>query len=285
MVSRGNVLITGTSTGIGKATVLHLDQLGFRVFACVRKASDGEALCALASERLTPICLDLTNAQTIADAKDQVSRAVGGAGLAGLVNNAGDGFGLPLEFTPLDALRALFEVNVFGLLALTQDLLPLVREAHGRIVNISSTAAIMVVPFHGPYSATKFCVNAFSDALRQELKPFGVQVSVVVTGNIATPLWEKGNRRGQELRAGLPPLFEELYGNAYNKFIEYFLDMGQHGIPPDAVAQTIAQALTAKHAKPYYTVGRGARALTLLKRVLPVRLQDQMILRAIGIQN
>ena len=141
-----NILITGTSTGIGKATALHLDRLGFRVFAGVRKQSDADALCAEASDRLTPTFLDVTNPESILKAKQEINSSAGDAGLWGIVNNAGVGFLTPLEFVSLDSLRWLFEVNVFGLLAVTQAFLPLVRQARGRIVNVSSEAVLAIAP-------------------------------------------------------------------------------------------------------------------------------------------
>lgn len=286
MDSKGNVLITGCSTGIGRATALHLDQLGFRVFACVRKASDGEVLCAQATERLTPIIMDVTDAEAIAAAKEMVSRSVGHAGLAGLVNNAGIAFSLPLEFAPLDEFRELYEVNVFGLLAVTQAFLPLIRRARGRIVNISSTAAIVVAPFHGPYCSSKFAVNALSDALRRELRPLGVQVSTIMPGSIDTAIWQKDVERTNRLRAGLPPDAGELYGSNFAKFREYFFEgMGRHGIPPEEIAHVIAQALTAKRAKPSYLVGREPHTYQLLKRLIPERFHDWIVLRTIGIEG
>ena len=173
----GHVVVTGSSSGIGRATALYLEQLGFRVIATVRSEQDGQALCSEASGGIIPLLMDVTDQASIERAKGQVSQAVGDSGLAGLVNNAGIGFVSPLEFAPLDELRRLFEVNVFGLLAVTQAFLPLLRQGRGRVVNISSTASIMVAPFHGPYSASKFAVNGLSDALRLELKPLDVQVS------------------------------------------------------------------------------------------------------------
>ncbi len=285
MESRGNVLITGTSTGIGRATALHLDQLGFRVFACVRKVSDGDALRAKASEKLTPIMMDVTDAQAIADAKAQVCRSIGDAGLAGLVNNAGTGFTAPLEFAPLDSLRQVFEVNVFGLLAVTQAFLPLVRQARGRIVNISSSAAILVAPFHGPYSSSKYCVNALSDALRRELWPLGVQVSVVLPGSIDTPLWQKGEELSQQLYDDLPVQANEVYGRAYAKLRKYFDGMARSGIPPEEVARVVAHALTAKRARQYYVVGKDAQRVQRLTRLIPQRFHDRLLLRELGIEG
>ncbi len=283
MEFKGNVLITGTSTGIGKATALHLDQLGFRVYAGIRQASDGDALHALASERLTPICLDVTDARSIAAARAQISESIRGGGLTGLVNNAGTGFSMPLEFAPLDSVRELFEVNVFGLLAVTQAFLPFVRRARGRIVNVSSSSSIVVAPFHGPYSASKVSVNALSDALRLELRPLGVQVSAVLPGSIDTPIWHKGFEGSDQLWSSQLPEIDEVYGEAWRKFRAYTEGMARRGISPESVARVIGQALTAKHARPYYIVGRDAQRVKFLKNIVPERFQDRLVLRELAI--
>lgn len=284
MASEGNVLITGTSTGIGKAAALHLDQLGFQVFAGVRKESDADALCAEASDRLVPIFLDVTNPETILKAKQDISRAAGNAGLWGIVNNAGVAFLSPLEFVPLDSLRWLFEVNVFGLLAVTQAFLPLVRRARGRIVNVSSEAVLAVAPFHGPYSASKLAVNGFSAALRRELKPFGVQVSVIIAGSINTPIWEKAAGLSDQVVRRQSPEVDELYGKRNNQVREFLLEMGRKGIEPQAVVGAMTHALTSKRAKHYYLVGRDAHLFNLLNFVLPEAFQDWVTLRTLGLQ-
>jgi NAD(P)-dependent dehydrogenase (short-subunit alcohol dehydrogenase family) len=249
MAFLGNVLITGCSTGIGRATALHLDQLGFRVFASVRSDEDMAALCAESSERLTPILMDVTNPESICRAEVAIRRSVGDAGLSGLVNNAGMAFLSPLEFTPPDLLHWLFEVNVFGLLAVTQSFLHLVRQARGRIVNVSSEAAPTVAPFHGAYSASKLAVNGFSDALRRELKPKGVQFSVIVAGSIDTPIWEKGLGLSFQAARRRPPELNDVYGQSYRKVRRFLMRMAKRGIKPQSVADVITHALTAKRAK------------------------------------
>ena len=164
MTFLGNLLVTGTSTGVGKTTALHLDRLGFRVFASVRKESDADALRAEASGQLTPVLLDVTEPGSIFQAQQEINSAVGDAGLLGIVNNAGIVFMSPLEFPSVDDVRRLFDVNVFGTLAVTQAFLPLVRQARGRIVNVSSAASLFTLPFHGAYSASKLAVDGFSAA-------------------------------------------------------------------------------------------------------------------------
>ncbi len=283
MAYDGNVMITGASTGIGKATALHLDRLGFRVFASVRKESDANALRAEASERLMPILMDVTDGASIHKAQQEVSASVGNAGLSGIVNNAGVGFFSPLEFTPQDTLRWLFDVNVFGLLVVTQAFLPLVRQARGRIVNVSSEAVLVVTPFHGPYSASKLAVDGFSDALRRELSPFGVQVSVIIPGRINTPIWEKAGEMSTNVARRQPPEANLLYGKPYARAVEFFAQMGRNGIPPQTVAVAIAHALTAKRAKQYYLVGSDARLFNILRTILPPTLADWMVRRFMGL--
>jgi NAD(P)-dependent dehydrogenase (short-subunit alcohol dehydrogenase family) len=285
MTTRRNVIITGASTGIGNATALHLDRLGFRVFATVRKQSDADALCAQASEQLTPVLLDVIDSESISKAKQEIFRAVGDAGLWGVVNNAGIAFLSPLEFAPLHSLRRLFEVNVFGLLAVTQAFLPLVRQARGRIVNVSSEAAFAVAPFHGPYSASKLAVGGFSDALRRELKPLGVQVSVIIAGSINTPIWEKVAELSDQVARRQPPETGELYGKHYTKVREFLLGMGRGAIAPQVVAYAIAHALTAKQAKHCYLVGRDAQLFYLLNKLAPEAVQEWISSRFTGFQD
>ena len=278
MADGGNVLVTGTSTGIGRATALHLDQLGFRVFASVRKESDADALRAEASERLTPILLDVTEPDAICRAQQEVYEAVGESGLSGVVNNAGIVFLSPLECAPVDDVRRLFEVNAFGMLAVTQAFLPLVRQAHGRIVNVSSAASLFVIPFHGPYSASKLAVDGFSDALRRELKPLGVKVSVISLGSIDTPIWDKGPDWSAQIVSRQPQEIMEGYNQGYRKIWKMFKQSGQSGIAPDVAARAVAHALTAKQPKRYYLVGKEAYMLSFI-RMMPRVLQDWLVQR------
>lgn len=278
----GAVLVTGTSTGIGRTTALELDRLGFSVFASVRNEQDAQALCSEASERLTPVLMDVTDQSSIDRTKEQISHAVGDAGLAGLVNNAGVGFVSPLEFIPLSELRWMFEVNVFGLLAVTQAFLPLLRQGGGRLVNISSTASVFVAPFHGPYSATKLAVNGFSDALRLELKPHGVQVSVVVCGSVQTPIWDKGDHLVDRITKSFPPEAMELYGEPYRKLRAYFSRIGKAGVLPEMAAHKIIHALTAKRAHNTYYVGPDANFYKIADKFLFGRLRDWVILNSTG---
>lgn len=279
------VLITGTSTGIGRATALRLDQLGFQVFATIRKESDAQSLRSQASKRLTPLMLDLTDEASIARAKEVVSQLVGEAGLWGLVNNAAVAFVSPLEFAPLDDLRWLFEVNFFGQLAITQRFLPLLRHAHGRIVNVSSTASIVVAPFHGPYSASKLALNGLTDALRLELRPLGIKVSLILYGSVKTPIWDRGGDTSEQIIRDYPAETWDLYGANYRSLVNFFRRMGKSGISTEEAIRPILHALTTKRPKTRYYVGPDARFFNFFDNFLNGHLRDWLIMRVIGLSD
>ncbi len=179
--NRGVVLITGASTGIGRACAEHLDSLGFTIFAGVRKQSDADSLSGAGSGRTQPLMLDVTESESIASAMRTVEEAAP-AGLAGLVNNAGVSVGGPLEFVAIDELRRLLEVNFIGQVAVTQAALPALRKARERIVNMTSIGGRLATPFLGPYSASKYALEAVTAVLRLELRQFGIQVAAVEPG-------------------------------------------------------------------------------------------------------
>ena len=277
------VLVTGTSTGIGKAAALLLDQLGFRVFASVRRLQDGDELCKHASKKLTPILLDVNSERSIMLARNKIIRAVGEQGLWGLVNNAGISFRAPLEFVPLDEFRRLYDSNLFGLLAVTQAFLPLIRQARGRIVNVGSIAALMVTPFHGIYSSAKLAVHGLTNALRLELKPFGVQVSLMIYGGVQTAIWDSSVKVTTDISNRLPPEFNDLYAERQRKALEFFSTRGRKGLLPEEAAQPILHALTAKHPKRTYFAGSDAKFYNLLDKVLYGRLRDWVVLRTLDL--
>ncbi len=278
--ARGAVVVTGASTGIGEACALGLDGLGVRVFAGVRKAADGDALTRKASGRLTPVLLDVTDAAAIAAAAETVAKAVGEAGLAGLVNNAGISVAGPLEFLPIAELRAQLEVNVIGQVAVTQAFLPMLRKARGRIVNMGSIAGRSATPFVGAYCASKFALEALTDALRMELGPWGIAVSIVEPGAVATPIWEKSVARASATMARRPPQARDFYGQALTTMREASERMARGAIPTDRVVAAVVHALTAARPKTRYLVGADAKVQVALK-ILPDRLRDRLIVRAL----
>jgi NAD(P)-dependent dehydrogenase (short-subunit alcohol dehydrogenase family) len=283
--TRGAVVVTGASTGIGEACALRLDRAGFRVFAGVRKEEDGARVKAPASERLSPLIIDVTDAASIASAKDTVSAAVGDAGLAGLVNNAGVGVGGALEFLPLDDLRRQLEVNVIGQMAVTQAFLPLIRKGRGRIVNMGSIGGKVATPFLGPYNASKFAMEALTDALRQELRPWGIHVVIVEPGNIKTPIWDKAKSSADAVEQSLGEEGRVLYANSITALRQTLDKQAVAGIPPDEVAKRVEHALTAPRPKTRYLVGNDARMQAVLGRVVPDRTRDGLVARYMGLPS
>lgn len=280
--SQRTIIITGASTGIGEACALHLDKLGFQVFAGVRKDIDAQSLKRKASKRLSPIFLDVTNADSIASATKIVKDAVGAAGLCGLVNNAGIVVAAPLEFLPLAEFRRQMEVSVIGHVAVTQALMPLLRIAQGRIVNMGSVGGRMSAPLLGPYHASKFALTAITDSLRMELQPWGIRVVLIEPGPVVTPIWEKALTEADKMRQNLPPEADALYGRAMKITEKTAALMSQSGISPDVVARAVVHALTTGKPKPRYLVGQFARVQALLN-LLPTPVRDRLTLKIMGL--
>ena len=277
--SDGAVLVTGASTGIGRACALELDARGFRVFAGVRKEEDGRRLAAEASDRLAPVRIDVADGASIEAAIAEIGEQTGERGLRGLVNNAGIAVGGPLEFLPLDDVRRQFEVNVIGQLAVTQACMPLLRAGGGRVVNMGSIGGRVPPPFVGPYAASKSAMEALTDSLRQELRPWEIPVSIIEPGSISTPIWEKGAASTDELVEKLPPRGLELYGRTVEAMRTATVRLNAQGIPPARVAKVVAHALTARRPRPRYLVGPDARVQLTLSRLLPARWFDSVVAR------
>lgn len=273
-----SVVITGTSTGIGRAAALDLDRHGWTVFAAVRQAADAASLQAEASERLRPVLLDVTDAEAIARTADAVGAAVGAGGLDGLVNNAGIAAPGPLEVLPIARLRQQLEVNVTAQVAVTQAFLPLLRRGGGRIVNVGSVGGRSAMPFAGAYCASKFALEAISDALRMELHGSGVDVVLIEPGSIATPIWQKA------VDTDLPAGAETLYGDRIGAIKRALGETATTGEAPETVAAVIREALTVDRPKTRYLVGVMARFRAALQW-LPDRLRDALILRLIQMRG
>jgi NAD(P)-dependent dehydrogenase (short-subunit alcohol dehydrogenase family) len=279
-----SVLITGASTGIGAACALDLDKLGFRVFAGVRKPSDGEALQAQASEQLTPVIIDVTLTETIKQAASMIQAAVGEDGLFGLVNNAGILIPGPLECVSLDDLRRQFEVNVFGTVAVTQAMLPLVRAAQGRIVNMGSISGKAVPPYMGAYSASKFALESITDVLRMELARWKIDVAIIEPDSIATPIWRKMLNTATAMGKHLPAAVRELYEQDLATMSKATLAMDKTGLPVDHVVRAVRHALTARRPKTRYPVGLRTHLAFWAARHLPDRTRDTFMRRAMGMK-
>ncbi|WP_280479804.1 SDR family oxidoreductase [Nocardia asiatica] len=265
--------MTGASTGIGRATALLLAREGFTVYAGVRKEADGEALGA----SITPITLDVTDAGQIAEAAERIDR------LDALVNNAGVGVTGPLEFISLEALRWQYEVNVFGQVAVTQAMLPKLRASRGRVVTVGSVGSWITLPFGGPLCSSKHAIRSLNDALRMEVKPYGVSAVLIEPGSIHTPAVDKLQDEVEPRLAAIGAEGRRLYGDAYRAMTTAGLKEERTGSSPDVVADAILRALTARKPHSRYPVGKKSRLMSTLGRIVPQYTLDALRLRALGL--
>jgi NAD(P)-dependent dehydrogenase (short-subunit alcohol dehydrogenase family) len=268
------VLVTGASTGIGEATARRLGQAGWDVFAAARTDADLERL---GGEGFTPVKLDVTDPDTIAAARDELDER----GLHGLVNNAGIGISGPIEFVPLDELRRQLEVNVVGQVAVTQAFLPNIREAKGRIVNVSSIGGRMALPLAGPYAASKHALEGVSDSLRRELRPWGISVSIIEPGAVVTPIWDKARATADDVEAQMGERAQARYGKLAQTMRAEMEKIPERGVEPDEVAKAIEEALTAPRPKVRYVVGSDAKMRLRIKALVSDRRFDALIARTL----
>ncbi len=280
VTTMGTYLVTGASTGIGRATVLRLDRAGNRVIASVRREEDATALKEAASERLDHVIIDVTEQSTVEAGAEKVRGLTDR--LDGLVNNAGTAIAGPLELLPIDHFRAQIEINLIGQVAVTQAFLPLLRVSRGRIVFVSSIGGRIALPFNGPYSASKFGLEAIGDSLRREVQPFGMEVVLVEPGAVATPIWDKGTERADKLLEGVTPEAFQLYEKRLTAFRKLAGEAGARGVDPDEVAQVIETALTRERPRTRYVVGRDAKMRARVARIVPDRTFDSLIARQLG---
>jgi NAD(P)-dependent dehydrogenase (short-subunit alcohol dehydrogenase family) len=276
-----SALVTGASTGIGRATALRLDRAGWRVFAGVRREADAESLRAAGSLRIAPLGLDIAEPEQIAAAAERLSGELGEDGLDGLVNNAGIGVPGPLETLPMGDFRRQVEVNLMGHVAVTKAMLPAIRRARGRIVFIGSIGGRIAFPLNGAYHVAKFGIEAAGDVFRQELASAGIGVSIVEPGSIRTPIWERSDR---EIEALLErePRTAELYGRQVERIRQVSRRLDERGIPPERVAKSIERALTARRPRARYLVGLDAKLQARVKVLTPTRAWDRIVARMIG---
>jgi NAD(P)-dependent dehydrogenase (short-subunit alcohol dehydrogenase family) len=267
------VLVTGASTGIGRATALLLAREGFTVYAGVRKDADGQAL----GPTVTPITLDVTDPGQIAEAVRTIDR------LDALVNNAGIGVTGPLEFVSLDALRRQYEVNVFGQMAVTQAMLPKLRTSKGRVVTVGSVGSWITLPFGGPLCSSKHAIRSLNDALRMEVKPWGIRAVLIEPGSIHTPAVDKLEGEVEPRLAAIGEEGRRLYGAAYRTMVTNGLKEERSGSSPDVVAHAVLHALTARKPRSRYPVGKKSRLMSTLGRIVPQYTLDALRLRALGL--
>ena len=274
---RPPVLITGASTGIGAGSAVLLAEKGFRVFAGVRGEADGAALRARTAGDLVPLSLDITDEASISAAVHTVAESVGERGLLGLVNNAGIVKPGPLEFQPIADFRRQLEVNLIGQVAVTQAFLPLIRRGKGRIVNVGSIGGHLVLPLHGAYSASKFGMEAVSDALRLELRQWRVPVSLIDPGATQTAIFGKTLAEIDALDETLGEEAEAVYRAQIAGVRDLVETTAAGAAPVEVLADTVAKALTAKKPKSRYLAGHGAEAAAALARTATDGMKDRAV--------
>lgn len=275
---RGAVLITGGSSGIGEATVRFMAERGYTIFAGYRKPEDAERLDAYEGD-VRPVLLDVAEEESVIGARRAVEEQLRGAALRGLINNAGLAVPSFFELISLEQLRFQFEVNFFGAVRMVQRFLPLLREApEPRIINVSSILGRLSAPALGPYSSSKFALEALSDTLRVELREWGIRVVTVEPGKIATNFAQNAGAKIPDLPEGeeLAGPYRRMAGRARGANDE------ERGIPPERVARTIEAAFRKRKPKPRYLVGSDAKLMALMRWSLPDALFDQVVARARG---
>ena len=270
--TRGCVVVTGASTGIGAASARELARRGFHVLAGVRRDRDADALRAPGVE---PVILDITQPDHIAELAARVGSQAGS--LRALVNNAAIQTNAPVETLPLDEWRQLFEVNLFGHVAVTQALLPALLRHSGRVVNISSVGGKVAMATYGPYAGTKFALEAVSDSLRRELAPLGVQVVVVEPGGIRTEMGDRVIANTNRLAAAMSPEQRDRYGSLVQAINAQTAAGTSSGKSAGDAARVIAKAVTAGKPRTRYTIGRDAALITRMSRVLPDRTLERIL--------
>lgn len=269
------ILISGASTGIGRASAVHLARLGHSVWAGVRTEKSFEEIRKLNVEHLKPVFLDVCDEKSIDACISEITKSAGL--LHGLVNNAGIVVGGPIEGVSLEDWRKQFEVNVFGQVRVTQLCLPLLRQSKGRIVNISSISGRMASPFLGPYSASKFALEAISDSLRRELRRQGIHVALVEPGPIATPIWEKSLEVSKKSIKAYSAEVQQVYGRSLLKFQERVAQAEKRSSPVKVVVKAIEHSLLSRRPRTRYPVGRGIKLLAFAASTMPDPLLDQLM--------
>ena len=282
------VLITGTSTGIGRACALHLARKGFVVLAGARRESDAPVVETVGYQQICPIRIDVTDSGSIAAAAARVREVVGEAGLCGLVNNAGIGVLGPIEHIPIDGWRRQFEVNVFGQVMVTQTMLPLLRDhvarrGHGaaRIINISSIGGRLAQPILGPYTASKFALEAISDSLRFELRSQGIQVCVIQPGAVQSEIWRKGEAQTSNFPPDSPA--RQLYGRVITGVETVAKKAGIGAVPAQRVADVVEKCLTRRRPRTRYLIGPDAKSAAFFQSILPKSWFDALMIKVMKI--
>jgi len=269
-----SVLVTGASRGIGNAIVDHLASRGWDVIAGVRSQQDADAVAKLNPQRISSIILDVTSADDIASLNDSLPQR-----LDAIVNNAGIAVGGAMETLSPDEWRKSLEINVIGAMAVTQAVIPRLRQSHGRIVFISSVNGRLSMPLVGAYAASKFALEAAADALRMELAPWKIPVVIVEPAQTDTDMWRTADAMAEELEAGLTPEHRTLYARHIAGFKKMIPVSQKIAVPTHKVATVVEEALTARRPRARYVVGIGPKLQVVLMTNMPTRVRDRVLRR------
>lgn len=282
------VLVTGSSTGIGKACAMQLTRCGFTSIAGIRREEDGKKLELIAGEKVRCVQLDIASAESIWAAVKKIEEICGESGLAGVVNNAGIGVHGPLEFLTPEDWRRQFEVNVFGHAEVTRAMLPLVRKyvdangyGSGRIIFIGSIAGRVAMPIMTPYCASKQAIAALAGGLRMELAEQGIHVCLIEPGAIQSEIW----RKGDEVAATIPPdaPARKYYGRLIDAVLETSRKSAAGAIPAESVAKVVERCMTAANPPRRRLVGRDAKLAAMAVRFLPEAWFNKILMKALKI--
>ena len=277
------VVITGVSTGIGYSSAKILCGSGYRVFGSVRKQEDAEKVTSEFGANFTPLIFDVTDSKRIQENAEIVkSELLPGEALAGLVNNAGVAMGGPINLIDTDVFRQQFEVNFFGLIEVTKTFLPMLGAVknsmqQGKIINISSISGRRAHPFVAPYTASKFAVEAFSDALRREMLLYGVDVILIEPGPIKTAIWDKVPDLDDNEFTGTD------YEHSLRKFYKMFIEMGKKGFDADIIGNRVKEILQDPSPKTRHVITPNRFINFTLPGILPDRMFDKLVGKGLGL--
>jgi NAD(P)-dependent dehydrogenase (short-subunit alcohol dehydrogenase family) len=278
-----SVVVTGVSTGIGYGVAQELIAHGYQVIGTVRKQEDADRLRTELGGRMRPLLMDVADDDEVRRAAGEITEIAGGRGLAGLVNNAGIGIAGPLMHVDLEELRYQFDVNVVGVVAMTQAMLPLLGGSKqsairpGRVINMSSVSAYVTYPFLAPYAASKHALESISDGMRRELALYGIDVIVMVLGAVSTPIWSKLSEEDLQRYA------QTDYASGVAQMRATTGDLGTGGMPVQRVAGAVRRALEQPKPKARQIIVNDYWRGWLLPKLIPTRLFDWAMTRQFGL--
>ncbi|MDU4694507.1 MULTISPECIES: SDR family NAD(P)-dependent oxidoreductase [Paenibacillus] len=272
--TQGLVVVTGTSSGIGRATAEQLAAEGFHVLAGVRRQEDANKI---KRKNIEPVIVDVTQVDTLKALAERVEQDPLGRPLRAVVNNAGIAVNAPLEMVPLDEFRRQIEVSVIGQVAVIQALTPALLNSGGRVVNIGSLGGKVSMPGFGIYSAAKYAMEAINDSLRREMSSFGLKVIMITPGGVSTGLSEQGIATAERLAKLMTPDQHRRHDRLFDAVKAQAEAWATDGIRPEKVAAVVSRAIHINKPRTRYTVGRDSALLTRLVRILPDKLLDRML--------